>query len=147
MGKANYGRGVPKKHGLGRPAGRTEHYRNAGDDAMKKLAFRLGMLGLTSIDYVSQESSRHRLRIAPMMVYKEKYPVGTKVRIAPADRLQVFQRDWKYHHKLQDEQLAFAGTADAVRTVGFYHGGDVIYNLENAPELGTRLFSTRPNPL
>jgi hypothetical protein len=65
--------------------------------------------------------------------YQEKYPIGTAVRIASLDRLQAFKRDWKYHHPLQDVQLPFAGTIDKVRTVGFYHGGDVIYHLENAP--------------
>jgi hypothetical protein len=66
-------------------------------------------------------------------VYKEKYPVGTIVRIASLDFLQAFKRDWKYHHPLQDEQLQFAGTMDKVKSVGFYHGGDVIYQLEGAP--------------
>jgi hypothetical protein len=65
--------------------------------------------------------------------YVEKYPIGTVVRIAALDRLQSFKRDWKYHHPLNDEQLSFAGTTDKIKTVGFYHGGDVIYNLEQAP--------------
>jgi hypothetical protein len=67
------------------------------------------------------------------MSYREKFPIGTVVRIAPLEQLQAFKRDWKYHHPLQDEQLQFAGTANRVRTVGFYHGGDVIYHLETAP--------------
>jgi hypothetical protein len=67
------------------------------------------------------------------MSYPEKFPIGTVVRIAPLEQLQAFKRDWKYHHPLQDEQLQFGGTADRVRAVGFYHGGDVIYHLETAP--------------
>jgi hypothetical protein len=67
------------------------------------------------------------------MGYQEKFPIGTIVRIAPLARLQEFKRDWKYHHPLQGEQLQFAGTTDRVRTVGFYHGGDIIYQLESAP--------------
>ena len=67
------------------------------------------------------------------MSYQEKFPIGTLVRIAPLERLQAFKHEWKYHHPLQDEQLHFAGTIDKVRTVGFYHGGDVIYQLETAP--------------
>ncbi|MGO8794748.1 MAG: hypothetical protein ACLQLC_08000 [Candidatus Sulfotelmatobacter sp.] len=67
------------------------------------------------------------------MSYQEKFPIGTVVRIAPLERLLAFKRDWKYHHPLQDEQLQLAGTMDKVRSVGFYHGGDVIYQLENAP--------------
>jgi hypothetical protein len=66
------------------------------------------------------------------MSYQEKFPIGTVVRIAPLEQLQAFKRDWKYHHPLQDVQLQFAGTTDRVRTVGFYHGGDVIYQLETA---------------
>lgn len=70
--------------------------------------------------------------MSAQMAYKEKFPVGTRVRIACLDRLEAFKRDWKYHHKLEDKQLSFAGMTDTVRTVGFYHGGDVIYNLQNA---------------
>jgi len=65
--------------------------------------------------------------------YQEKYRVGAPVKIAPLDHLQAFMRVWTLHHPLQVEQLHFAGTADRVRWVGFYHGGDVIYTLENAP--------------
>ncbi|MGB7599601.1 MAG: hypothetical protein WBM24_04810 [Candidatus Sulfotelmatobacter sp.] len=66
------------------------------------------------------------------MSYRRKFPIGTVVRIAPLEQLQAFRRDWKYHHPLQDEQLQFAGTIDKVRAVNFYHGGDVIYQLETA---------------
>jgi hypothetical protein len=55
---------------------------------------------------------------------------GTKVRIAPLERLQAFQRDWGFHHPLEDDQVRFAGLPDTVKTVAFYHGGDVIYTLE-----------------
>jgi hypothetical protein len=72
------------------------------------------------------------------MSYQEKFPIGTVVRIAPLEQLQAFKRDWRYHHPLQDEQLQFAGTMDKVRPVGFYHGGDVIYQLETARELGMK---------
>ena len=67
------------------------------------------------------------------MVYQEKYPVGTVVRIAPLNRLQAFTRQWKYHHPLSDDQLRFAGAPDKIFKVGFYHGGDVLYELEAAP--------------
>ena len=66
------------------------------------------------------------------MAYREKYGIGTVVKIAPLHRLQAFKRDWKYHHPLSEEQLTFAGTTDKVRSVGFYHGGDVLYHLERA---------------
>ena len=41
--------------------------------------------------------------------------------------------EWKYHHKLQPEQLAHADALAEVEKVGFYHGGDVLYNLKNVP--------------
>jgi hypothetical protein len=66
------------------------------------------------------------------MSYQEKYPVGTTVTIASTERLLKFKSEWKFHHPLQEAQLLFAGTTDKVRTVGFYHGGDVVYNLEKA---------------
>jgi hypothetical protein len=67
------------------------------------------------------------------MCYREKYAVGTLVRIASTERLNVFMREWTLHHPLELKQLAFAGRVDRVRSVGFYHGGDVLYTLENAP--------------
>jgi hypothetical protein len=66
------------------------------------------------------------------MPYVEQYPVGAAVRIGSLHRLQAFKRDWTFHHPIQDEQLRFAGTRDIVKTVGYYHGGAVIYTLENA---------------
>jgi hypothetical protein len=68
-----------------------------------------------------------------MASYEERYPVGTMVRIASLDRLRAFKQQWKYHHPLDPEQLKYAGTADKICGVGFYHGGDVLYELENAP--------------
>ena len=65
--------------------------------------------------------------------YKELFPVGTKVRIKSEEFLAAFKHDWKWHHPVSDEQLAHADKVDEVRTVGFYHGGDVIYTLRNAP--------------
>jgi hypothetical protein len=47
--------------------------------------------------------------------------------------LEQFKRDWKYHHALSSEQLAAAGLNDTVKSVGFYHGGDVLYELANSP--------------
>jgi len=59
--------------------------------------------------------------------------VGTQVKIAALERLQAFKREWGFHHSITDEQLTFAGTVDAVKSVGFYFGGDVLYTLERAP--------------
>jgi hypothetical protein len=68
-----------------------------------------------------------------MMPYKNAFDVGASVRIRPRDELAQFKADWKYHHALSVEQLAFAGTVTRVRRVGFYHGGDPLYVLEDAP--------------
>lgn len=65
--------------------------------------------------------------------YKEAFPVGTEVRIADRAFLEEFKNTWKYHHKLQPEQLPYAGKSAKVEKVGFYHGGDPVYKLEGIP--------------
>jgi hypothetical protein len=65
--------------------------------------------------------------------YKEAFPAGTKVRIADQAFLKDFAATWKYHHKLQPEQLAYAERVAKVKGVAFYHGGDPIYTLEGIP--------------
>ena len=67
-----------------------------------------------------------------MPPYRESFPVGTKVRIADVACLEDFRAKWKYHHKLQPEQLAYANRATTVKGVAFYHGGDPSYTLEGA---------------
>ncbi len=73
------------------------------------------------------------IEIKEPILYKEAFPVGTIVRIADRAFLDAFVREWKYHHKLQPEQLLYAGREAIVRGVGFYHGGDPVYSLENIP--------------
>jgi hypothetical protein len=68
-----------------------------------------------------------------MPPYKESFQIGTEVQIVPRDILVEFSHTWKYHHPLQMEQLEYAGKSSRVKTVGFYHGGDVIYSLEDIP--------------
>jgi hypothetical protein len=65
--------------------------------------------------------------------YESLFEVGAPVRIQPLDALQAFRDSWKFHHPLSDEQLAFAGQRATVATVGFYHGGDVLYTLNGIP--------------
>lgn len=67
--------------------------------------------------------------------YKEAFPEGTAVRIADHAFLEQFMKTWKYHHKLQADQLAYADRVATVEKVGFYHGGDPVYNLSNVPGL------------
>jgi hypothetical protein len=69
------------------------------------------------------------------MLYTEKFPVGSRVRIADLEFLEEFKRSWKYHHPLESMQLERAGVVATVSKVGFYHGGDVLYQLEGI--LGT----------
>lgn len=68
-------------------------------------------------------------------LYKEAFPKGTRIRIADRTFLELFVRDWKYHHKLRPEQLDYADHESTVKGVGFYHGGDPLYSLEGIPGL------------
>ena len=66
--------------------------------------------------------------------YQEKFPVGTKVCVADASVLERFLRpSWPYHHPLDPSNLRFARSVQTVVSVGFYHGGDVLYELEGIP--------------
>ncbi len=65
--------------------------------------------------------------------YKESFPAGTRVQIASRDDLEQFLVEWKYHHKLQPEQLNYANRTTTVQGVGFCHGGDAIYSLDGIP--------------
>jgi hypothetical protein len=65
--------------------------------------------------------------------YRERFSVGSSVRIKPADELENFKRNWKLHHPLSVEQIAYGGKTDSVLRVSFYHGGDVLHELNNAP--------------
>jgi hypothetical protein len=73
--------------------------------------------------------------MAEPVPYREAYPVGTVVCIADRRLLDAFRTSWKYHHKLNKEQLEFAGRVTTVADVGFYHGGDPIYSLTDVPGL------------
>lgn len=65
--------------------------------------------------------------------YNAEFPAGSIVQIAGRPELEKFQRDWKLHNKLVDEQLDFAGTEARVASIGFYHGADELYELEGLP--------------
>jgi len=65
--------------------------------------------------------------------YHEKFPTGTSVRIEDLLTLQEFHRTWKYHNKLQEQQLAYHDQIAVVKQIGFYHGGDALYELEGVP--------------
>jgi hypothetical protein len=68
-----------------------------------------------------------------MVAYREDFRKGSAVRIRDRAFLERFMQEWRYHHKLQPAQLAFADIGATVRGVSFYHGGDVLYELEGVP--------------
>ena len=55
------------------------------------------------------------------------------MRIADRAHLEEFARTWKLHNPLKPGQLTFAGRTAKVKSVGFYHGGDVLYVLHDVP--------------
>jgi hypothetical protein len=62
-----------------------------------------------------------------------KFAEGSNVRVAERDALDRFHQTWKYHHRLEPEQLNYAGRIAKVKRSAMYHGGDIIYQLENVP--------------
>jgi hypothetical protein len=66
-------------------------------------------------------------------LYEATFPVGSKVRIISRPALDEFARTWRYHDKLQPDQMGYAGTVATVKEVGFYHGGDQLYLLQDVP--------------
>ena len=67
------------------------------------------------------------------MQYAADYPEGSLVKIASRQDLEKFRDAWRLHHPLQPEQLQYADQIGRVRSVGYYHGGDVLYGLEDIP--------------
>jgi hypothetical protein len=57
----------------------------------------------------------------------------TMVRVLDRPVLEEFSRTWKYHHKLELEQLEYGGRIARVKEVRMYHGGDILYLLEDVP--------------
>jgi hypothetical protein len=62
-----------------------------------------------------------------------KFKVGARVQVADHPTLEDFFRTWKYHHRLTEEQLTYAGATAEVKSVGMYHGGDMLYELNGVP--------------
>jgi len=65
--------------------------------------------------------------------YNPDFPRGTCVRIAPRAKLEEVMASWKLHNPLQPEQLSFAGRVATVKDVGYYHGADELYSLDQVP--------------
>jgi hypothetical protein len=68
-----------------------------------------------------------------MPPYSALFPKGSTARTVAAERLREFKATWKYHHPLSDDQIAYGGWTAVVTSIGYYHGGDVIYELDGLP--------------
>ena len=67
------------------------------------------------------------------MPYTATYSEGAVVMIAPLAELEQFRNSWRFHNPLRPKQLEFAGRSGLVRSIGYYHGGDVLYQIEGVP--------------
>lgn len=65
--------------------------------------------------------------------YHSAFNGGENVAIADLGTLREFQKSWKWHHPLSDEQLAYAGKRDWISKVGYYHGGTPLYEFASIP--------------
>jgi hypothetical protein len=65
--------------------------------------------------------------------YSIEFPVGSRVKTADRKTLEEFSRTWKYHNKLQPEQIDYHDRVATVEDAGVYHGGDELYRLEGIP--------------
>jgi len=68
-----------------------------------------------------------------MTAHREEFSVGTPVRVVSKNELEEFKREWKAHDPLTDEQIVCADQVFRVKQTGIYFGGNVIYQLEDAP--------------
>jgi len=68
-----------------------------------------------------------------MPPYQERFLAGARVRIASRSKLELFREQWTFHNPLTAEQVSFADREAVVKQVGFYHGGDPLYSLEEIP--------------
>ena len=63
--------------------------------------------------------------------YQEEFPIGSWVRVADRATLEKFIAEWRWHHPLDPALVGFAGRRAKVTSVGFYHGGDELYELKD----------------
>lgn len=68
-----------------------------------------------------------------MAPYQALHPQGSRVRVAARVDLESFRAMWRSHHNLTEAQLAFADEPSFVRNINYYHGGDVLYELDGIP--------------
>ncbi len=67
-----------------------------------------------------------------MPMFRELYPVGSRVRIIERQDLRAFAKGWQYDHKPQRSQMKFAGREATVKAVT-YHLAEVLYELDDVP--------------
>jgi hypothetical protein len=68
-----------------------------------------------------------------MSGYYSAFDAGEYMTIADLDTLRAFQKSWEWHHPLSDDQLAYAGQSDWIKSVSYYHGGTTLYEFANIP--------------
>lgn len=68
-----------------------------------------------------------------MPAYHSAFQAGEYVRIADIGTLREFQRNWKWHHPLTDDQLVHAGQQVRIASVSYYHGGTTLYEFASLP--------------
>lgn len=65
--------------------------------------------------------------------YESMFDAGDIVRIEKRELLERFRAEWKFHHPLSESQMSYAERTTTVSKVGFYHGGDALYELDGVP--------------
>ena len=68
-----------------------------------------------------------------MPPYHASFPKGAQAQVASLDVLEKFRREWTRHDPILPEQLACADKIAVVKAIGYYHGGDVLYRLDELP--------------
>jgi hypothetical protein len=63
--------------------------------------------------------------------YQPRFPPGVQVRVVDEPTLSRFKAEWHWNYPLQEQQLRFAGLRTKVAKVGYYHGGDALYTLDD----------------
>jgi hypothetical protein len=66
-----------------------------------------------------------------MPAYHSVFLRGENVKIKPPEFLrQYLAPDWRWHNPLDSDNLKFAGGVFAVVDIGYFHGGEVMYELQ-----------------
>ena len=62
------------------------------------------------------------------VLYSPEFLKGTKLRIASRTVLEEFATTCKHHNPLTQDQPKLHNVEAVVEELGFYHGGDELYN-------------------